>query len=77
MSASTPIVPREISQRLRNHSTASIKPTPIAASPRPTAVLVLVAHRAVDDGLGHQWDRHGGHQADRIATVSMAVHRTR
>ncbi len=65
MSASTPIVARATSQRRMNHSTASEMPTPIAASAeQPQPALVLVAHRAVDHGLGHQRDRHGGDEAD-------------
>jgi hypothetical protein len=33
MSASTPMVARDTSQRRMNHSTASVMPTPIAAAP--------------------------------------------
>ena len=71
------MVAREISQRRRNHSTASVMPTPIAASPRTHSprwswwrtgpsmtALVISGIETVATRL-------------TIATVSMAVHRTR
>ena len=77
MSASTPMVAREISHRRRNHSTASEMPTPIAARPRiqsprwswwrtgPSMTALVISGIAT--------------VATRLtmATVSMAIHRTR
>ena len=66
MSASTPMVARATSQRRMNHSTASETSTAVAAAPSThRLLLILVAHRSVDHGLGHQRDRDGGDQAEQ------------
>ena len=77
MSASTPMVARDINHRRRNHSTASVTPTPIAASPRihsprwswwrtgpSMTALVMSGIETVATRL-------------TTAMVSMAIHRTR
>ena len=64
MSASTPMVARATSQRRMNQRTASEHAdAQCGAAEDPQTLLVLVPHRAIDDGLRHQRNRDSGTKA--------------